>query len=238
MFWHRWIKGKRKAEQSGPQKERDRKTEQLYAELEVYLLNHWCTEERAESPEMAEDWLCEYEQMAEPQKKPEMFAAPSHPAPSQPAPMVMEAPLCPDMPRRESSAGTGRFSAEKKRERSLEELLSQMGETFSEMLLRLIDEKGYTDVEVYKRAGMDRKLFSKIRKNRDYHPGKQTVFALAVALRLSVDETADLLGKAGYSFSDSRKTDVIVRFFLEREIYNIMMIHEALCRFEEPLLDA
>lgn len=233
MFWNRWIKGKKKTTQSEPRKERDRKTEQLYAELEAYLLNHWCAEERAESPETAEEWLCEYEQKAGPQKKPEMLAAPSHPAPT-----VMGAPLCEDMLRRESNAGTDRFSAEKKRERSLEELISQMGETFSEMLLRLIDEKGYTDVEVYKRAGMDRKLFSKIRKNRDYHPGKQTVFALAVALRLSVDETADLLGKAGYSFSDSRKTDVIVRFFLEREIYNIMVINEALCRFEEPLLDA
>lgn len=125
-----------------------------------------------------------------------------------------------------------------KSQRSLQDLLARSRETFSEMLLRLIDEKGYTDVEVYKRANMDRKLFSKIRSNKDYHPKKATVFALAIALRLSVDEATDLLRKAGYTFSDNYKQDIIVRYFLERGEYDMFTINETLFCFEEPLLGA
>lgn len=95
-----------------------------------------------------------------------------------------------------------------------------------------------TLTEVYKRANMDRKLFSKIRSNKDYHPKKTTVFSLAIALRLSVDEAADLLKKAGYSFSDSYRQDIIVRYFLEKGEYDIFTVNEALFCFEEPLLGA
>lgn len=122
------------------------------------------------------------------------------------------------------------------RERSLEQLVNNLEETFSEMVLRLVDEKGYKDSQVYKRANLDRKLFSKIRSNPDYHPKKETVLALAVGLKLSVDETLDLLQRAGYTLSNSSRTDVIVRFFLEKGEHDIFLINEALFCFGEAVL--
>ena len=120
--------------------------------------------------------------------------------------------------------------------RTLEELMAHVSDTWQESLLHLIDEKGYTDTEVYKRANIDRKLFSKIRSNAKYQPKKNTALALALAMHLNLDETKDLLGRAGYALSPSSKSDLIIRYFIENEVYDIYTINLALFDHQQPIL--
>jgi hypothetical protein len=109
--------------------------------------------------------------------------------------------------------------------------------TFNQTLFRYIDKKGASDSDIYKRAGIDRRHFSKIRSNPEYKPGKNTVIALALALELTKKETDKLLGSAGYSLSDSDTFDLVIQFCLEKKIYNFYDINQALNYFSlNPLL--
>lgn len=121
-------------------------------------------------------------------------------------------------------------------EEGIQKVIKGKGETFQEMLFRIIDRKGLKDPEVYKKANIDRKLFSKIRSDADYQPSKRTVLALAVALELNMDETLDLLARAGYTLSPASKSDLIVGYCITHKIYNIHKINTFLFEFEETLL--
>ena len=119
---------------------------------------------------------------------------------------------------------------------SLPDFLKQADAGFTETLLKLIDRAGKKDSEIYKKANLSKQHFSKIRNNQDYKPTKQTAIALALALELDLEQTKDLIGRAGYALSNSSKFDLIIRYFIEQKNYNVVEINMALYEFDQSLL--
>ena len=119
--------------------------------------------------------------------------------------------------------------------RNIDKLMDQMEETFSQRLLRMIDERDMTDSEAYTKAYVDRRHFSKIRKDVNYVPNKKTVLAFTIALELSLDEAKDLLASAGFALSRSSKTDIIVAYFLQNKIYEMFEINDVLDAYGQPV---
>ncbi len=153
-------------------------------------------------------------------------SAPDASAPNAPAPEAAPRPL----------GAAGVFAAAPARKVRLEDMLKKTDAGFSETLLRLIDESGRKDAEVYKAANIDRKLFSKIRSNPAYRPSKATALALAFALRLDLPQTRDLIGRAGYSLTHASVMDIIVEYYIENKNYDIFALNETLFRYDQPLL--
>lgn len=115
---------------------------------------------------------------------------------------------------------------------SLDVIIETPVETFQDTLFKMIKDKNLDEVEIYKQGNISRQLFSKIRSEKDYHPTKNTVFALAIGMHLTIDETSELLDVAGYTFTSASKMDLIIQYFMYHNNYNIFAINEVLDKYE------
>ena len=161
-------------------------------------------------------------------RKNDAEADPGPAVPLMSKPLSGEIPVCASAP-----AAAPRGSAE---DDSLEDLLKQAGETFQQRLLHLIDASGMTDAAVYKKANIDRRVFSKIRSRKDYRPKKETAVAFSIALELDWATMSDLLSRAGIAFSPSNRFDLIIRYFVTHHNYDIFEINAALFKYGQPIL--
>ena len=118
----------------------------------------------------------------------------------------------------------------------IEQMLKELDAGFSETLLKLIDQRGKKDSEIYKKANLSKQHFSKIRNNPDYRPTKPTAIALALALELDLEQTKDLIGRAGYALTNSSIFDLVIRYFIEEKNYDVVQINIMLYRYDQPLL--
>lgn len=113
----------------------------------------------------------------------------------------------------------------------IEKVLSEMDMSFSDRVMELIREKGLNEVEVYKKADLDRRLFSKLRSDSEYRPTKDTAILLCMSMELTYDETVDLLSRAGLAFSKHSKIDLIAQFFFRKNLYDVPLYKEVLYKY-------
>lgn len=118
----------------------------------------------------------------------------------------------------------------------IERLIKNLDDTFAVMLLKLIDLKGLTDVECYKRANVSKQTWYKILNEKNYRPSKNTVIAFAISLELTLKETNQLLATVGFTLSKSLTFDVIVEYFIQNKVYDVMIINEVLFAYDQPCL--
>ena len=180
----------------------------LFADITEYIDDHYVDEQADRRKQLRSPIRLKKERAVCESAAPELMALPC-------------APMAPDM------AGG-----------SLDDLLLELDAGFSETLLNLIDRSGKKDSEIYKKANVDRKLFSKIRNNPDYKPSKTTAIAFAIALELDLEETRDFIARAGFALSRSSKFDVIIEYFIKQKNYDVFAINEALFAFDQSLLGA